>query len=84
MVLVESFYKKLKMSTRYPHRMKNQIFPEFSDNFQQKSGEYFQQHDLRRAFRLPCPERRLIFLVLNLKNNQTLAKRTMHCATEDA
>ena len=47
MVLVESFSKKLKMSkgtnqpTRYPHRMKNQIFPESSEIFRQMSGEFF-------------------------------------------
>jgi len=37
MVLVEDFSKKLKMSKGtnkiYPHRMKNQIFPDSSDTF---------------------------------------------------
>jgi len=87
MVLVESFSKKLKMSkgtnqpTRYPHRMKNQIFPESSEIFRQMSRKYFQQ--LRRAFRLPRPED-ILRTVPNPENNQTAKRTTMHCVTVNA
>ena len=56
--VVETFSKKLKLKGHQPTNQK--IRTDFSwIEFCQKSWNYFHEHDLRRAFRLPCLQKRL-------------------------